>query len=317
MAGGERAAAAQPDQPRSILLVVNGNPLSRDAVTIGHELLGRLRTAAGVRAEMLVTEFAGHGRQVAEQWAGEHPDGVIVGVGGDGTLNDIANGILAAMSGRGARTTLAVYPAGNANDQFRSWPIARTSLVENAGADLASSVDVLELAYRNDRTGESGRRYALSYVAVGLLATAASILNGRRHNALTNLLIVPLTLRRFKPVTVEMETEEVTVASLSWHIVAPMSKYLKISSNSRRDDGLMEVVTVAHRRRLTWLRILRLASRAVIGLGQQRQSTSAAFHWENGGAVQLDGETVAVPAGSDVVISCLPGAIRMLCCRAE
>jgi diacylglycerol kinase family enzyme len=262
--------------------------------------------------DLVTTAFAGQAEQIAEEWAGAHPDGVIIAVGGDGTLNEIANGVMAAAAKTGARTAVAAYPAGNANDQFRSWNWRETSIVDLLRAGATTSVDILELSYVTSNKEESRRRYAMSYIAVGFLATAASILDQRKRNMLTNLLIVPLTLRRFRPVRVLIAGTEITLDSLSFHIVSTMAKYVKVSSNARRDDGLMEMVVVPHRRMLTRLRILWLAARALIGLGKQKQRASMAFHWEAGGEVQLDGETISVPPTADVVVTCIPRAMRML-----
>jgi diacylglycerol kinase family enzyme len=310
--GSEARAVAAAQTPRQILLLANGNPLSHDAVRMAHELRGRIENLDSVSAEIVTAAFAGHAQQVAEHWAGEHPDGLIIAVGGDGTLNEIANGIMAATARTGARTALTAYPAGNANDQFRSWEWGETPIVDLVRMGATTPVDVLELSYVSIRTGEAGRRYALSYIAVGLLATAAAIVDERKRNALTNLLIVPRTLRRLRPVSVEIAGKHLTLDSLSWHIVSTMAKYLKVSSNARRADGLMEIVVVPHRAGLTWLRILWLAARAVVGLGKQEQRASVSFRWEAGGAVQLDGETIQISAGSDVVITCIPGALDML-----
>jgi diacylglycerol kinase family enzyme len=316
VAPGEQATADPARGPRpDVLIVANGNPLSRDAATTGRALSEQLRTATGVDPDIITTESAGQARLVAEQWALEHPDGVIVGVGGDGTLNEVANGILAASATHDACTVLAVYPGGNANDQVRSWTPAERSSIDAASLHAAVPVDVLELSWQTADRCETGRRYALSHVAIGLLATAASILNGRRRGPLTNILVVLLTLRRLRPLRVVIDGAESTVDSLSWHIVAQTAKYLRVSKRARRDDGLMEVLVVRHRRGPTWLRILSLAARALIGLGTQMQRTSMSIHWEEGGIVQLDGETVDIPPGSDVTVRCRPGAIRMLCLR--
>jgi hypothetical protein len=47
------------------------------------------------------------------------------------------------------------------------------------------------------------------------------------------------------------------------------------------------------------------------------QSARMTFYWEEGGAAQLDGETLDIPPGSDVTVHCLPGALCMLCCDID
>ena len=65
--------------------------------------------AAGMRIEVLVTPGPGEAARLASEAADDGYDTVIA-VGGDGTANEVANGLI------GTRTALALYPIGSAND---------------------------------------------------------------------------------------------------------------------------------------------------------------------------------------------------------
>ena len=65
---------------------------------------------AGFDAEWIDTGGAGDAREAAREWAG----GLLVVVGGDGTVNEVINGLGAA--GFPEDVTLAIWPTGTGND---------------------------------------------------------------------------------------------------------------------------------------------------------------------------------------------------------
>ncbi|MFO7653820.1 MAG: diacylglycerol kinase family protein [Candidatus Krumholzibacteriia bacterium] len=67
----------------------------------------RLR-ACGLEPEILLTRHAGHASDLARAAAERHP--LVVAVGGDGTLHEVARGLV------GTGATLAVVPVGSGND---------------------------------------------------------------------------------------------------------------------------------------------------------------------------------------------------------
>jgi YegS/Rv2252/BmrU family lipid kinase len=77
---------------------------------IDHEL-----KKLGLDYEMCRTEAPGHAIQLAKQAAGDGYD-VVVAAGGDGTLNEVLNGLMCASSSREARPALGVIPIGRGND---------------------------------------------------------------------------------------------------------------------------------------------------------------------------------------------------------
>jgi diacylglycerol kinase family enzyme len=279
--------------------------------------LRQLKVSSESRVELVTTDYAGHARAVAETWASEHLDGTIIGIGGDGTINEIGNGILAASVALGSRVVLVVCGGGNANDQYRSWPPSQRIRLEGVLSAEPVPVDALEVSYSTDDHKQATRQYALSYVAIGALATGASVVNGRRRGMRADLALIPQTLLRARPVSVMIDGRLTRVDSLSWHIIPTMAKIFRVTANSRRADGLMEVLLVPHRWWPTALRMSWFGFRALAWPHRQSQSARMTFFWERGGAAQLDGETVDIPPGSDVTVRCVPAALRMLCCDID
>ena len=300
-----------------MLIVANGNPLSRRADSVAQTAFRQLRLSSESQVELVTTNYAGHARAVAETWASEHLDGTIVGIGGDGTLNEIGSGILAATVAFGSRVVLVVCGGGNANDQYRSWPPSQRIRPEGVLLAEPVPVDVVEVSHSANNHKQAMPQYALSYAAIGALATGASVVNGRRRGMLADLALIPQTLLRARPVSVVIDGQLTRADSLSWHIIPTIAKVFRVTANSRRADGLMEVVLVPHRRWPTALRMSWFGLRAMVWPQRQSQSARMTFFWERGGAAQLDGETVDIPPGSTVTVRCVPAALRMLCCDID
>jgi diacylglycerol kinase family enzyme len=300
-----------------VLIVANGNPLSRRADSMAHAALRQLKTAFKSQVELVTTDYAGHAREVAETWASEHLDGTIIGIGGDGTLNEIGNGILSATVAFGSRVVLVVCGGGNANDQYRSWPPSLRIPPEGVLSAEPVPVDVLEVTYRATNHNQAPPQYALSYAAIGALATGASVVNSRRRGMRADLALIPQTLLRARPVSVVIDGRLTRADSLSWHIIPTMAKVFRVSANSRRADGLMEVVLVPHRGWPAALRMSWFGLRALVWPHRPSQSARMTFSWEQGGVAQLDGETVDILPRSDVTVRCVPAALRMLCCDID
>lgn len=300
-----------------MLVVANGNPLSRRADRMAQAALPQLKLSLESQVELVTTDYAGHAREVAETWASEHLDGTIIGIGGDGTLNEIGNGILSATAASGSRVVLVVCGGGNANDQYRSWPPSQRIRPRDVLSAEPVQVDVLEVSYSANNRNQAAPQYALSYAAIGALATGASVVNGRRRGMRADLALIPQTLRRARPLSVVIDGQLTRADNLSWHIVPTIAKVFRVTTNSRRADGLMEVVLVPHRSWPTALRMSWFGLRALVWPHRPSHSARMTFFWEQGGAAQLDGETVDIPPGSDVTVRCVPAALRMLCCDID
>lgn len=73
----------------------------------------------GIKVEMVETRYAGHATQLAEQAAQEGKE-MVVAAGGDGTIAEVANGLL------GSKTALGVIPLGTANVLAREYALSTT-----------------------------------------------------------------------------------------------------------------------------------------------------------------------------------------------
>lgn len=95
------------------LLVVNPHATSTTAA--GRDVLAHA-LASDVKLEVLETTYRGHAADAAAQAAADGFD-LVVAHGGDGTVNEVVNGLMRAEDGTGtpARPMLGVVPGGSAN----------------------------------------------------------------------------------------------------------------------------------------------------------------------------------------------------------
>ena len=106
------------------------------------------RELEGYDLEWITTQSPGDAREAAKEW----PDGLLVVVGGDGTISEVVNGL--GQAGFPEGITLAILPAGTGND------LAATLAIPE---DPAEAVAVLrqnrvrtldEVRVRSEGTGE-------------------------------------------------------------------------------------------------------------------------------------------------------------------
>jgi YegS/Rv2252/BmrU family lipid kinase len=95
-------------------IIVNpiaGKGAASKAIPNIQEILDRLE----IEYDMLVTEFPGHAINLAEE-AGSNGYGTVVAVGGDGTANEVINGLMRAANKGRLVANFGVLPVGRGND---------------------------------------------------------------------------------------------------------------------------------------------------------------------------------------------------------
>jgi diacylglycerol kinase family enzyme len=172
------------------LLIVNPHATStnsRRRDLLAHALAGELSL------QVAHTENRGHAAHLAAAAADSGVDVVIVH-GGDGTVNEVVNGLMF----RGIRPDtpmLAVVPGGSTNVFARALGI-------DADPTVATEQILEALAQRRSRVvslGRAGERYFTFNSGLGLDAEAVHAVERRRHtgSSISNLLHVRMTIERY------------------------------------------------------------------------------------------------------------------------
>ena len=224
--------------PRSVAFLVN--PASGNGKTGRRWPSMRARAEElGLRGETLFSERPGHLRKLAAAAAADHD--LLVVVGGDGTLNEVVNGVV----GTGAE--LAVLPAGTGQDFGRTHGIA-TKLEDAVRIALEGETATVDLGHARFAGGE---RYFANVGSVGMSGAVAKRANsmskalGGRATFYYALAREFLTWRNTEVVVSYDGGErrgrmhDVIVANGQWHAGG-----MRLAPGAEADDGLFDVVLV-------------------------------------------------------------------------
>lgn len=216
------------------LVVVNPVGRGGHAQRQGIWLLNKFRKM-GIEHEALFTEKAGHARELVANWA-DRVD-VVVAVGGDGTVNEVINGIM--NSGQTGRK-LAVFPSGTADDFARNMKIPRDrdQALKVIVGDGEKTIDLMRV---NDR-------YAGVTVGIGLDAEIAYRSYGSKHLRLLaywyhglSMLFKPIPRSRLR-VTIGDEVLEEDFLLVVAGNAGSYGRYMKMMPEAQMDDGEINLV---------------------------------------------------------------------------
>ncbi|HET7462079.1 MAG TPA: diacylglycerol kinase family protein [Longimicrobium sp.] len=267
---------------------------------------------AGAEVEMRETVGRGHAAELAEAavalgWP------AVVALGGDGTVHEVANGILRASDGRAeSAAALGVVPVGSGND---------FALLAGLSRDPAEAARRILSRERRVDVGRVGERWFTNGVGVGIDARVAVEANrSRRFRGMAIYLwALAKVLRSFRPPVIRVETDdgEVIDRPLTLVTVGNGGRHgggFWICPDASIDDGLLDVCVCDG---LSRLRILHFLPKVVRGthtgascvhmrrVRRVRITSATPF------PVHADGEILFEDA-RELEIEIAPGRLRLL-----
>lgn len=202
--------------------------------------LAALLQDAGADVSVVLTRSREHAVQAARQ-AAETAD-VVVAVGGDGLVRDVATGVVTARTSGTAGATMAIVPAGRGNDLAAALrlPVDHHALAALLLHGTARMIDVLDV----DGTIVPGNVYA------GLDAVATTIINANRRlpAKLLYRLAPVVALLRWKPAMFTLHTDDGShEATAHMVVLANSGRYghgLHIVPSAVLDDGSIHAMVI-------------------------------------------------------------------------
>ena len=263
----------------------------------------------GLHFDYEFTEGAGHAVEIARAAA---CDGYknIVAVGGDGTVNEVANGILSTVNP--GDISLGIISTGTGSDFIRSVGIPRD--YDSACASLTGQrrvvVDVGVVEYQSD--GQRLQRFFVNGAGVGFDAAVVAATSrfpkyfGGTIPYLGGLFRSLLSYRN-KPV--ELRTEDGVESARVLTVVVANGSYfgggMYVAPQARLDDGLLDVLTIGDFGKLELLKCLSMVYKGT-HIGHPKVSLSKAR------SVTIESaETVFVHADGELPGTC-PASFRLL-----
>lgn len=310
--GGPNASVArsvldggpQRSQPKVKIVV---NPISGKGR--GMKAIPDLRRGfreLGFDVEIIVTERAGQAIQVC--YALESNVAAVVAVGGDGTLNEVINGV----GDQGV--PIAVYSTGTANCIGKEYGIPR-----NAELFCRMVADGHSLALDVAEQREGGASRFHSFLGVGFDAKVVEELSKSRTGAIsmatyTRPIMAALKSYKWPPVRVEVDGEEICQRA-SFVIVSNIRSYaiMQAAPAASGTDGLLDVCVF---QRPGFLNLFRYA----IGAFSNTQFNDTDVLYVQGRHVRLTSEESEVPVQIDgdnggylpVDVQVIPNAVRFI-----
>lgn len=297
-----------------VLVIVNPASSSGRGRRVAPRLLAAL-DEAGIAHEAVETRGPGDAVELARSAANRGVERLVV-VGGDGTIHEVATGLLS--SGNGRVPALAVFPVGTGNDFFRM-----------VGSGKTEGDVVALLRHGEVRMFDVGRveSSAGQRVFVNLLGVGVDVEVLRRRESFTRLrglvqylAALVTALVRFRPpgVDIQLEGRRITGrTTLSAITVGPsVGGGFLLSPDASPSDGLLDL---CHFPALGPLQIARLIPRVIRGThGSSEVVTScrlaeAVLRSADTGPLwfELDGELVHEPV-DELRVSVVPGALPVL-----
>ncbi len=230
----------------------------------------KIRAALGKRfpdIRFVATERPGHARDIASELVADGAE-LLVAVGGDGTISEVADGLLRMGTAYASMVGLAVMPLGTGSDFARGLGLPRgyDALAEAIETRPARIVDAGRMDLDVD-DAPPGRHF-INVASVGVSAEIAASVDGSRLtgrlrgrlafyvHTVRHLLSYRFPLLRVwadGAIAYEGPVAAVVVANGRW-----FGGGMKIAPDAALDDGLLDVAIIRGRSRLELVRALRL-----------------------------------------------------------
>lgn len=216
--------------------LIISNPKSGTSETMLGEVIG---TIESLYEEIIIKKTSEIGDALRFAKESKPSDHLIV-IGGDGTLNEVVNGLMTLE--RDERPTVGIIPAGTCNDFARALelPIQPTQAAQIIRSSHEQHVDVIQV----------NEMYALNFVGVGLIADTSRQIDPDEKESLGSIGYFLATIRQFREadlfnITLRRGSEVIYDGDVSFLYVGNGS-YLgtvptKLETQSF-SDGLLEVV---------------------------------------------------------------------------
>lgn len=214
--------------------------------------IGRRLQRLDYHVDFRMTESVGDGDRLGREAIGSGADEVVV-VGGDGTLNEVVNGLFAETHGEPPGVILSVLPVGTGRDFSRSIGIKSFEhALETLGNGEVRDIDV----GRVDYAGPDGERsrYFVNAADVGIGAETAALLNRSSKllgGKISYLLGAARTILRFtgRPATVTVDGDVVHDGPLAMACMANGRYHgggMLMAPAASMNDGRFDILVLKH-----------------------------------------------------------------------
>jgi len=280
--------------------------------------IAELLTKKGISFTTYKTSDAGDGEKVVTTALKAGYRKILV-CGGDGTLNEIVNGLMNQDLVPTLEITISLIPVGTGNDWGRTWNLSRKiktsiAILQN-GKTAIQDVGLVKFDHK-----PNSKIWFLNVAGCGFDAAVAYAANKEKEkgnsSVLTYIKQLVKTLFTYKTATCEMMIDGKKISSQLFAVLIGIGKFagnkMKLVPNAIPNDGLFDI-TLAHK--ISPWKVIRnfpkLFNGKFLGLKEVSvyQGTEFSITSEKDVYFQADGESMGkVP----LCITLVPNAIKVI-----
>ncbi|MAJ45474.1 MAG: hypothetical protein CMF96_12135 [Candidatus Marinimicrobia bacterium] len=213
----------------------------------GPKLLKKIKPLfdnSNIELNVIETKFAGHAKELTEQLDFTGYDGII-SIGGDGTLNEIVNGLMFRKDD--VNIPIGLIPGGSGNSFMHDLelvnPIDAAKAIINGNKKL---VDLAELKINHVT------KYAINIIGWGLVTDIANKAEKYRWMGTSRYTILSaLEVFTYKPRPATLVVDDKQIIDDFTFIIAcntiHTGKGMKMAPSAELDDGLIDLIVVKHK----------------------------------------------------------------------
>ena len=299
--------------------IVNPNARSGLGQSVWNELETVLKNK-NIEYNVFFTKYQKHATAIVRNLTSDGAEHIIVALGGDGTVNEVVNGIV-----HFDKTILGYIPIGSSNDFARGLELP-TNPIDALNTILARPylhpMNVGEMRYRNKL-----RRFAVS-AGVGfdadichevVVTHVKKFLNKLGLGKLTYVFVAVHRLIVTSPCKFEitLENDEKVIYEKAYFAAIMNNRYegggAKFAPNAKNDDDMLDICVAAN---ISKIKALLLFPTAFLGIHTKFKGVymhrAAKFRIQAAKALPLhtDGEPIFLQ--SDISFSCAPKKLRVI-----
>lgn len=273
----------------------------------------------GVSIDYTFTEAPGHAIAITADYLKEGYN-QIVSVGGDGTANEVVNGLFVDNDSKYKSAAVSFLSTGTGRDLGRTigTPSDPAEAVRHILRSSTRPVDVGKISYSN-KLGEKELRYFINIAGLGLDGDTCDRVN-RTNKAFGGFVsflwgtVVSLILYKNKNMTITVDNKLICDEPITVIVVGNGCYFgggMKVAPNASMDDGLFDIIILRDLSKLNLLMSLpkvysgsHLSHPRVTSLRGRKIQVSS----DGSALLELDGEQTGQ---APVEIEIMPGAINL------
>ncbi len=172
-----------------------------------------------------------------------NPNYIII-VGGDGTINEVVNGVM--LSDNPRKPVIAIFPCGTGDDFVKS--LRPQNLFSAISNHRIKEIDLIKIKYIS-QNNEAQTRYCVNIADIGVSALTVKIVNGsakRLGSALTFLYGAIKSFLKYKPIKIKLQGDNFEYQGKITTVVFANGNFfgggIGIAPKAKIDDGYIDIV---------------------------------------------------------------------------